>query len=77
MVTCLNELRGSPDAGTAEGLIPVNMEITCMWPGQGGIEAVQALAEVGVSRLVVPLMALGGDPVEGFQKLSEEVIQAL
>ncbi len=53
------------------------VEITCMWPGQGGVEAVQALAEVGVSRLVVPLMGLGDDPAEGIQKLSEEVIQAL
>ena len=53
------------------------VEITCMWPGQGGVEAVQALAEAGASRLVVPLMGLGDNPLEGIQKLSEEVIQAL
>ncbi len=53
------------------------VEITCMWPGQGGVEAVQALAEAGASRLVVPLMGLGDNPIEGIQKLSEEVIQAL
>lgn len=50
------------------------IEITCMWPGQGGQEAVQALADVGVSRLVVPVMALGPDPVEGITRLAEEVI---
>lgn len=54
-----------------------DVEITCMWPGQGGVEAVQALAEAGASRLVVPLMGLGANPAEGIQKLSEEVIQAL
>ena len=53
------------------------VEISCMWPGQGGVEAVQALAEAGASRLVVPLMGLGDNPLEGIQKLSEEVIQAL
>ena len=53
------------------------VEISCMWPGQGGVEAVQALAEAGASRLVVPLMGLGDNPIEGIQKLSEEVIQAL
>ena len=74
MVTCLNELGSSPDAGTAEGLIPVNMEITCMWPGQGGKDAVASLAEVGVHRLVVPLFALGGDPAAGLQRLADEVI---
>ncbi|MCH8140264.1 MAG: LLM class F420-dependent oxidoreductase [Proteobacteria bacterium] len=50
------------------------IEITTMWPGQGGNEAVQALADMGVGRLVVPTMALGADPVEGIQKLAAEVI---
>ncbi|TDJ33178.1 MAG: LLM class F420-dependent oxidoreductase [Gammaproteobacteria bacterium] len=50
------------------------IEITTMWPGQGGNEAVQALADMGVGRLVVPTMALGADPVEGIRKLAAEVI---
>ena len=57
----------------AESRDVAEIEITCMWPGQGGPEAVAALAEVGVSRLVVPTFALG-DPLEGMQKLAEEVI---
>lgn len=50
------------------------IEMTCMWPGQGGKEALAALEEVGVHRVVVPLFALGANPVEGMQKLAEEVI---
>jgi probable F420-dependent oxidoreductase len=59
----------------AESRDVAEIEITCMWPGQGGLEAVAALAEVGVARLVVPTFALG-DPLEGMQKLAEEVIAA-
>ncbi|MGD8832982.1 MAG: LLM class flavin-dependent oxidoreductase, partial [Pseudomonadales bacterium] len=50
------------------------IEITCMWPGQGGRDFVGALEDVGVSRVVVPVFALGANPVEGVQKLAEEVI---
>ena len=58
----------------AEGRDFTEIEITTMWPGQGGNEAVQALADIGVGRLVIPTMALGADPVEGIQKLAAEVI---
>jgi hypothetical protein len=54
-----------------------SIEITAMWPGQGGVEAVNAFAELGVSRLVVPIMALGADPAAGIQRLGEEVIAKL
>ncbi len=50
------------------------IEITCMWPGIGGKDAVKALEDVGVHRLVVPLMALGADPAAGITRLAEEVI---
>ena len=53
------------------------MEITCMWPGAGGIEALEALAKAGVHRAVVPLMALGSNPMEGIQRLGKEVIPRL
>ena len=53
------------------------IEITCMWPGAGGIEALEALAKAGVHRAVVPLMALGADPMEGIQRLGKEVIPRL
>ena len=50
------------------------IEITCMWPGHGGKEAIEAFEAAGIHRLVVPLFALGADPVEGIQKLAEDVI---
>ncbi len=54
-----------------------SVELTAMWPGQGGVAAVNAFAELGVSRLVVPIMALGADPAAGIQRLGEEVIAKL
>lgn len=50
------------------------LEISCMWPGIGGIESVRALADAGVHRAVVPVMGLGRDPLAGMRKLSDEVI---
>lgn len=53
------------------------IEITCMWPGAGGIEALETLAKAGVHRAVVPLMALGANPMEGIQRLGKEIIPRL
>jgi len=51
------------------------IEITCMWPGTGGKDAVNILEDAGVHRLVVPILALGKDPVAGITALAEQVIQ--
>jgi probable F420-dependent oxidoreductase len=56
------------------GRDPSEIEITCMWPGAGGADALKALSDAGVHRAVVPLMALGADPAAGIRKLSDEVI---
>lgn len=53
---------------------PAEIEITVMWPGHGGKDAVGQLADIGVHRVVVPLQALGPDPAEGMEKLAQEVI---
>lgn len=53
------------------------IEITCMWPGTGGIEALDALAAAGVHRAVVPLMTLGSDPAGAIDRLGTEVIARL
>jgi probable F420-dependent oxidoreductase len=66
----LTDLRAACDANDRDFS---EIEITCMWPGVGGKEAVEALAEVGVSRLVVPVMGLP-NPAEAMQKISEEII---
>ncbi len=52
------------------------LEITCMWSGQGGADSLRALADAGVHRAVVPLMGLE-DPAAGIQRLGEEVIPHL
>ncbi len=52
------------------------IEITCMWPGRGGKDFIGALEAAGVSRVVTPIPALGANPVEGIQKVAEEVIAA-
>ena len=49
------------------------IEITCMWPGQGGKDFLGQLADVGVHRVVMPIMG-AGDPVENLQKVAEEAI---
>jgi probable F420-dependent oxidoreductase len=72
------ELRGHLDKIRAKcdeiGRDFSEIEITCMWPGVGGPEAVEALEVAGAHRLVVPVMALGPDPVAGISKLAEELI---
>lgn len=50
------------------------IEITCMWPGKGGREAIEKFEAAGIHRLVVPLFALGADPITGIQKLAEDII---
>ncbi len=52
------------------------VEITVMWPGQGGAEALAALTAIGAHRAVIPLQALGANPAEGMDKLAQEVIAA-
>jgi probable F420-dependent oxidoreductase len=59
-----------------EGRDPAEIEITCMWPGVGGRDFIGTLEDVGVSRVVTPLFALGPNPMEGIHKLAEEVIGA-
>jgi len=51
------------------------IEITAMWMGLSeGADAVAKYADLGVDRLVVPLPALGQNPIAGMEKLANEVI---
>ncbi|MEH6551714.1 MAG: LLM class F420-dependent oxidoreductase [Pseudomonadales bacterium] len=54
-----------------------SIEITSMWNNQGGLDAIKAFADIGVSRVIVPVFALDGDPVTGLAKLGEEIIAKL
>jgi probable F420-dependent oxidoreductase len=52
-----------------------SIEITTMWSGQGGREAVQAFEKIGVHRLVVLAVGLGADPLQGLTQLARTVIR--
>ena len=54
-----------------------SVEITSMWDNQGGMEAIEAFADIGVSRVLVPLFALGRDPVADISKLAENIVAKL
>ena len=54
-----------------------SVEITSMWNNQGGMEAIEAFAEIGVSRVIEPLFALGKDPLAGISKLAEDIVAKL
>jgi probable F420-dependent oxidoreductase len=51
-----------------------SVEITSMWDNQGGIDAIRAFEDIGVARVIVPLFALGADPVAGVKQLAEEIV---
>ena len=49
------------------------IEITCMWPGQGGRDFLEELTSVGVGRVVVPMMG-AAEPTEHLQTIAEIAI---
>ena len=54
-----------------------SIEITSMWNNKGGLDAIKAFADVGVSRVIVPVFVLDGDPLTGLTKLGEDIIAKL
>ncbi|MEE3330756.1 MAG: LLM class F420-dependent oxidoreductase [Myxococcota bacterium] len=68
------------DAACAEvGRDRAEIEVTAMWfPNPADLSDVDRYAELGVSRLIVPLPALGkGNPVENLNAFAEKVIAKL
>lgn len=61
----------------AVGRDPASVEISCMWNMQGGLDAIKAFESAGASRIIVPLFALGKDPVAGLSELAETIISKL
>ena len=53
------------------------VEVSSMWDNQGGLDAVKAFEDIGVSRLIVPVPVLGKDPVAGLTSMAENVIAKL
>jgi len=73
-------LPGLDAACAAAGRPRASVEITAMWiPPMEGVEALPRYAELGVSRLLVPLPALaaGTTPVEGLKRFGGEVLAKL
>ncbi len=54
-----------------------SVEITSMWDNKGGIDAIKAFEDIGVSRVIVPLFMLGRDPVTGIKTLAGDIIAKL
>ncbi len=67
------------EACAAEGRDYSTVEITAMWVStQGGLEAIKQYRDLGVSRLVLPVFALGTpNPIEGLEKLADEIISKM
>lgn len=51
-----------------------SVEITSMWTTQGGLDSLKTYAEIGVSRVIVPSAALGGDTIAGISRLADDII---
>lgn len=54
-----------------------SVEITSMWDNKGGMDAIEAFSDIGVSRVLVPMFALGRDPLAGINQLAEEIVAKL
>ncbi|MGE0600766.1 MAG: LLM class F420-dependent oxidoreductase [Dehalococcoidia bacterium] len=65
----LAELRKTCEA---LGRNPDEIEISAMWPGQGGAEAIKAHRDLGVHRLVVPMGAQGAKAGQMMKELAEQ-----
>lgn len=48
-----------------------------MWDTAGGMDAIHAFDDIGVSRVIVPLFLLGKDPVAGLNSLADDIIAKL
>ncbi|MGE4607277.1 MAG: LLM class F420-dependent oxidoreductase [Myxococcota bacterium] len=54
------------------------IEVSTMWiPPMEGIDVVKRYEDLGVSRLVVPVPALGGPPIEALDKMGEEILSKI
>lgn len=56
------------------GRDPADIEISCMWNMQGGMDAIKAFEAAGAARIIVPVLALGKDPVAGITRLAQDIV---
>lgn len=63
------------DACGKVGRDPESVEVSTMWiPAAEGVDSAKRYADLGVSRLIVPLPALGGPPLEALDRFADEVV---
>jgi probable F420-dependent oxidoreductase len=67
-------MRSLTEACDVVGRDPADIEITCMWDARGGVAEVEAFAAAGANRLLVPLQALGSEPLKAMETLARDVI---
>ena len=72
LASALNELRYACDA---LGRDFSEIEVTWFWDRHFDRDAVQSLADMGVHRLLVPMLSLGRDPLEGMEKFAAKMMQ--
>jgi probable F420-dependent oxidoreductase len=72
----LGELAKACDAVDRD---PASVEVSAMWVDVGaGLDALRRYQDLGVSRLIVPVFALGGgNPLAALDKLGDEVISRI
>jgi len=54
-----------------------SIELTSMWDTQDGLDGIKAFEDIGVSRVIVPIFALGKNPLEGLARFGDEIIAKL
>jgi len=58
---------------------PSTVEISAMWiPAAGGMDSLKAYEDIGVSRLIIPAQALGGEsPIQALDELGSSILSKL
>jgi len=72
------ELAKLGEACSRVGRDPAEIEITTMWLPATGLDAVPQYEELGVSRFIVPVPAMGaGNPIDALDRFGDEVVAKL
>ena len=73
-------MKSLAEACAAHGRDASEIEVSTMWVPQMEADKVQAAAEIGVDRLIVPMAALGGmgsTPLDQVKRFGDEIMASL